>query len=236
MDALDRRNISRACWGYYGGFGVFKNSWSQNNFNRDLNTEIVLAMGFTPPVQIGLSSEPLNTGFVIFDDYPNHGYVSAGTSTAGNTTFGLYDSNSAQGEFAILWGNPKQNSTFWFSFERSGNLSYLASQGFFLEFSACAEKPVMFDVRFVNHENAQSIPWRMRYTIDENILPPDGSWHVIHIPLAYMEDQGAWVGSTQTWIGPRGEFSWENVWQLEFNGSMDMNDIYVRFDEIKISR
>jgi len=77
----------------------------------------------------------------------------------------------------------------------------------------------------------------MRYTIDENVLPPDGNWHVIHIPLADMREHGAWVNATQSWIGPRGEFSWKNVRQLEFVSEYtDMKDLYVRFDEIKITR
>ena len=233
--ALDRRNISRTSWDYYGGFGVF-NSGS-GDFRYDLNTQIVSAMGFTPPAQMRRSLEPLNTGFVIFDDYPNRAYVTAGFWGDGTTAFSLYDTNSARGEFAILWGNTTQYNMFWFSFENSGDFSRLASEGYCLEFMARAEKPVKFDVRFVNHESAQSIPWRMRYTIDENILPPDGRWHVIRVPLADMREHGAWVNATQAWIGPRGEYSWQDVRQLEFVSEYsDMKDVYIRFDEIKISR
>jgi endoglucanase len=234
-DALDRRNISRTSWDYYGGFGVFNSD--RGDFNYDLNTEVVSAMGFTPPEQIRRSLEPLNAGFVIFDDYPNRRFVSAGYWGDGNTAFSLYDTNSARGEFSILWGNINQYNMFWFSFDSGGDFSRLASEGYCLEFLARAEKPVMFDVRFVNYENAQSIPWRMRYTINEDILPPDGNWHVIRIPLAGMSEHGAWVSATQAWIGPRGEFTWKNVRQLEFVCEhMDMKDLYVRFDEIKISR
>jgi len=234
-DALDKRNISRTSWDYYGGFGVFNSG--TGDFKYDLNTEVVSAMGFTPPAQLERSVEPLNTGFVIFDDYPNRIYAAAGFWGDGNTTFTLYDKNSARGEFAILWGNVNQYNMFWFSFDNERNFSRLVSEGYCLEFMARAEKPVKFDVRFVNPENAQSIPWRMRYMIDENILPPDGSWHVIRIPLADMSEHGAWIGATQSWIGPRGEFSWNDIRQLDFvSEHMDMKDIYVRFDEIKISK
>jgi len=233
--ALDRRNISRASWDYYGGFGVFNSD--NGDFYYDLNTQIVSAMGFTPPAQMRRSSEPLNTGFVIFDDYPNRAYVSAGFWSDGNTAFSLYDTNSARGEFAILWGNTTRYNIFWFSFDKGGDFSRLASEGCCLEFMARAEKPVKFDVRFINHESAQSIPWRMSYTIDENILPPDGNWRLIRVPLADMREHGAWVSATQSWIGPRGQFSWANVRQLEFVSEYsDMKDIYIRFDEIKISR
>jgi len=234
-DALDKRNISRTSWDYYGGFGVFNSGTGE--FKYDLNTEVVSAMGFTPPAQLERSVEPLNTGFVIYDDYPNRLYAAVGFWGDSNTTFTLYDTNSARGEFAILWGNVNQYNMFWFSFDNGGDFSCLVSEGSCLEFMARAEKPVKFDVRFVNPENAQSIPWRMRYTIDENILPPDGNWHVIRIPLAVMSEHGAWINTTQSWVGPRGEFSWRNVRQLDFvSEHMDMKDIYVRFDEIKISR
>ena len=234
-DALDRRNISRTSWDYYGGFGVFNSD--RGDFNYDLNTEVVSAMGFTPPEQIRRSLEPLNAGFVIFDDYPNRRFVSAGYWGDGNTAFSLYDTNSARGEFSILWGNINQYNMFWFSFDSGGDFSRLASEGYCLEFLARAEKPVRFDVRFVNPENVRFVPWRMRYTIDENILPPDGNWHVVRVPLAGMSEHGAWINATQTWIGPRGEFTWKNVRQLEFVCEhMDMKDLYVRFDEIKISR
>jgi endoglucanase len=233
--ALDRRNISRASWDYYGGFGIFNSG--NGNFNYDLNIELVSAMGFTAPEQIKRSLGPLNTGFVIFDDYPHRSCATAGYWDDANSTFSLYDTNSARGEFAILWGNVNQYNIFWFSFDNGGDFSYLASEGYCLEFLARTDKPVKFDVRFMNQESARSIPWRMRYTIDENILPPDGNWHVIRIPLAGMSEHGAWINSTQRWINPRGEFSWRDVRQLEFvSEHMDMKDIYVRFDEIKISK
>ena len=233
--ALDRRNISRTSWDYYGGFGVFNSE--RGDFNSDLNIEIVSAMGFTAPEQIQRSLEPFNTGFVIFDDYPNSRYVSVVFWSDGNAAFSLYDTNSARGEFAVLWGNANQYSSFCFSFERGGDFSYLASEGYCVEFLARVDKPVNFDIRFIDNETARSIPWRMRYTIDENILPPDGNWRLIRIPLADMSEHGAWLGSTRRWINPRGEFSWKDVRQLEFcSEHMNMKDIYIRFDEIKISR
>jgi endoglucanase len=46
---LDKRNISRASWDYFGGFGVFNGPGG--DFFADLNTGVVKAMGFTPPPQ-----------------------------------------------------------------------------------------------------------------------------------------------------------------------------------------
>jgi endoglucanase len=47
---LERRNIARASWDYFGGFGIF-NSPAGTDFRSDVNTDLVRAMGFIPPPQ-----------------------------------------------------------------------------------------------------------------------------------------------------------------------------------------
>ena len=233
-DALDRRNISRASWDYYGGFGVFKTG--RGNFNYDLNTEVVRAMGFTPPEQIPRTAQPLDESFVIYDDYPNRDYVSAGY-WGEKTWFSMYDTTTAQGEYAIQWAGAEQYNAFWFSFDGKNDFSSLAQSGYFLEFKARAEKPAMFDVRFLNTESASVIPWRMRYTIDEKILPPDGKWHTVRIPLDKMTEHGAWVSAKNEWVSPKGAFSWKDISRLEFVAEHgDMKGLSVWFDEIKITK
>ncbi|GBU28722.1 endoglucanase [Treponema sp. R8-4-B8] len=231
-DALDKRNISRASWDYFGGFGIFNSN--RRSFNHDLNTEVVRAMGYNPPAQIERVEQALNSGFVIYDDYPNNEYVSAGFWGNG-VDFSLYDANSAQGEFAIRWGNTSQYDVFYFDIDNSiKDFSLIVNNGFNLEFKARTQTSVNFDVRFLNSEAA--IPWRIRYTINEAILPPDGKWHVIKIPLARMTEHGAWVNATQKWLSPEGKFSWKDIQRLEFvseNGAM--KGISIWFDDIKIS-
>jgi endoglucanase len=46
--ALNQRNISWTGWDYYGGFGLFKTA-AGGDFHKDLNIDVVRAMGFTPP-------------------------------------------------------------------------------------------------------------------------------------------------------------------------------------------
>ena len=234
-DALDRRNISRTSWDYYGGFGVFNSG--MGSFTHDLNTEVVRAMGFTPPPQTHLSEQPQNTGFVIFDDFPNHKYVTV-DHWGENSEFSLYDNNSAAGDFAIVWGNASQYNAFYFLFAgNSGDFSSLAQEGYFLEFRARTERPARFDVRFLNGESSTSIPWRMRYAIDEKILPPDGRWHTIRIPLANMSEHGAWASASRKWLEPKNQFSWAHIDRLEFVAEYsDLTGIRIWFDEIKITR
>jgi endoglucanase len=237
-DALDKRNIARTSWDYFGGFGIFNNQRG-GDFNADLNTGVVSAMGFTPPPQRTQPPEPLKSGFTIYDDYPGRDF-SVGY-WGDEVDFSLYNTTTAEGEFAIRWGNAAQYDVFWFGFDRNGDFSNLAATGA-LEFSARTEKPVRFDVRFVNPEivtpagKVDSIPWRMRYSIDEGHLPPDGKWHAIRIPFSAMREHGAWINAQQKWIGPEGKFSWKNVSQLEFDAEdRDLKGCTVWFDSIRVS-
>jgi hypothetical protein len=169
----------------------------------------------------------------MYGDYPSRDFSMGYWGE--DAVFSMYDTNAAEGEYCIRWGNTSQYDIFWIAFDRNGDFSRLAAGGYCLEFRARAEKPVRFDIRFVNPENAASIPWRMRYSINQKILPPDGNWHAIRVPLAGMAEHGAWINATQKWIGPQGKFSWSNVKQMEFvSEDGDMKDCYIWFDSIKI--
>jgi endoglucanase len=231
-EALAKRNIARTSWDYFGGFGIFKDQTAKD-FSADLNIDIVRAMGYAAPPQRARTAAPLNTGFTMYGDYPSRDFSMGYWGE--DAVLSMYDANAAEGEYAIRWGNTSRYDTFWIEFNRNGDLSYLAAAGYGLEFRARTENKVKFDVRFLNYENAASIPWRMRYSIDENILVPDGKWRTIRIPLADMTEQGAWINATQTWLAPQGKFAWNNVRQLEFvSEDGDMKNCYIWFDSIKI--
>jgi endoglucanase len=235
-DMLKKRNIPRTSWDYFGGFGIF-NKGGGKDFNRDLNIAIVNALGFTPPPQLPRDTAPLEKGFVIYDDYPAREYP-VGCWGEG-VVFNIFDTSAYSGEYCIRWGNVDQYNAFWILLSGSNNFSKLAVSGFALDFYAKTDTALHFDVRFVNPEGggtAPSIPWRMRYTINEKILPPDGKWHRIRIPLEEMTEHGAWINAQQKWISPEGKFSWDNVYQLEFvSEHHDLKNKYVWFDDIKIT-
>jgi endoglucanase len=234
-NALDRRNISRTSWDYHGGFGIF-NFNGRGDFNHDVNTAVVKAMGFNPPLQIPRNNEPLRTGFVIFDDFPGR-EITAGFWGNDETDFSFYDTNAADGEFAVRWSNTNRYSAFWFAFPRNGNFTELVRNGFFLEFKARTIRPARFDIRFIMNEDSSTIPWRKIFTINENNLPADGRWHTIRIPLGSMTEQGAWINSTSEWLDQRGEFSWDRINRLEFGAEhMDLTGISIWFDSIRITR
>jgi len=231
--ALARRNIARTSWDYFGGFGIFNNQ-AGGDFSSDLNIDVVSAMGYiSPPQRARPAPRPISSGFTLYGDYPSRDFSMGYWGE--NAVFSMYDTNAAEGEYAIRWGNAARYDAFWLEFNLNGDLSYLAEAGYCLEFRARTEKPARFDVRFVNSENSASIPWRVRYSINEKTLPPDGKWHTIRIPLANMAEQGAWVSATQAWLGPQGKFSWKNVKQLDFAAEdNDLKNCIIWFDAIKI--
>jgi len=234
-DMLNKRNIPRTSWDYFGGFGIFNPTGK--DFHSDVNVDVVRAMGFIPPPQRAKITKPLGSGFLIYGDYLSQDFSTGYWGK--DVVFGMYDVNAAEGDYAIKWGNAGQYDMFWFSFDQNGDFSNLVTGGYCLEFKARAvmpaRKPLSFDVRFINPENANSIPWRMRYSINEKDLPPDGKWHTVRIPLADMSESGAWISATETWLGPQGKFSWKDVKQLDFvSEESDLKNCTFWFDSIKI--
>jgi endoglucanase len=232
---LSDLNIAWASWDYYGGFGIFNNGNFGLDFNSDLNIELVRAMGFTPPPQRQKTAKPLNSGFTIYDDYVAREFnINFNPSrTRKPTASSLYDKQAADGKYAIRWENADKNEGF--NFYRSMDLSKLAAAGYILEFRARTDDEVRFDVRFEMPETKTSIPWRMRYTVDQTILPPDGKWHKIRIPLKKMQEQGAYVSATQEWRNPEQAFSWEQIGYLKFDtGDNDLLGKKIWFDLIRI--
>jgi endoglucanase len=231
-NALDVRNISRTSWDYFGGFGMFNPTG--RDFYADVNVDIARAMGFTPPAQSPQSAAVIRAGYVLYDDFINP-ELSAYSWGDPDVEWILFESNAADGEFAIRWANAGRYQAFLFNFPRKANLTEIAANGY-LEFKARTDRPVRFDVRFLNPDNASSLPWRMNYTVNESILPPDGRWHTIRIKLSEMRDVGAWSNSTQTWHNPVGAFRWDNIESLDFTAEyMDLKGCSIYFDSIKIT-
>jgi len=228
---LDERGIARTSWDYYGSFGVFKKP-AGGDFYSDLNVEVVRAMGFTPPEQ--RPPESIRDGFVLYDDYPRNGAsVTCWANTEG-TLFSVYDTDAADGAFNVLWKNPQQYQSFFFTFAKGIDWALLRKNGFALRFKAKADAAASFDVRFIDVESASSIPWRLKFSIDATVLPPDGKWHTVTIPLSKMVEQGAWVNATETWYNPDDKFSWGVVEKLEFASEVGSIAGSLCFDSIEI--
>jgi endoglucanase len=238
---LDERNISRTCWDYFGGFGLF-NKEAGGDFFSDLNLDVVRALGFTPPHQ--MPPERINDSFVIYDDYPGIGIAMAHW---GENQFDLYAEPPANGDFAIAWRNILRYDAFYFEFSKAIDWQYLRDNGYSLKFKAkavlnedgqtadsAAKADFQFDVRFMDTESSSSIPWRMRLIIDGSLLSVDGNWHDISVKLSDMKEHGAWVNATQKWYEPEGKFSWNNIESLQFAAEEMAINGAIWFDDIQI--
>ena len=225
-EALNQRNISWSMHDYFFEFGLF-NTPESRDFNSELNVDLARAIGFTPPPQ---RQEPLRAGFTIYSDYFHKSIV----STYANPVFNQFDTNAADGDFAIRWANLRREALFQIDFFYNLDLSALAQQGYILEFKARTERPVQFQVFFQNPENASTIPWTMRFNINDRNLIPNGRWQTIRIPLRDMRDEGAWVEATQQWIQGRNQFNWRQIKKLYFQSLEDQLDRTVWIDSIRI--
>ncbi|MDR0643676.1 MAG: glycoside hydrolase family 5 protein [Treponema sp.] len=223
---LDERHIARTSWDYMGGFGLFKTE--SGGDIADLNIDIVKALGFTPPVQT--PSSKICEPFVLYDDSLAHGIS---ITHWGEETFDLYSEDAAEGDFSILWENVSQYGNFSFGFVKPVDWRYLKDNGFVLEFKAKTSAPVSFDVRFIDAETNDDIPWRMRFTVNEKQLPPDSEWHKITIPFAEMVEHGAWVNATEQWLNPAGKFDWDKINILQFSAENGDIQASLHIDAIK---
>jgi len=234
-NALSERNISWTNFSYYGYCGMFNSALKEKDINSDLNVEMVKATGFTPPPQIPQTPVVPSTGFTIFDNtYPGDFFIAEFTYHGSGRQPLIEKFRDA---YTFRWGNlPYKGYILPIIFKRITDLSNLVSAGYVLEIKACTDKPVSLTVRFSNPDNANSLSWRMGpNNIDKNMLPPDGNWHTIRIPLKSMQERGAWDFAKQQWISPRGEFSWKQIRSLDFAADdSDLKGCNVWIESIKI--
>ncbi|MDR0411488.1 MAG: glycoside hydrolase family 5 protein [Treponema sp.] len=225
---LDERRIARTSWDYSGGFGLFKTESSRDATDLDIN--IVEALGFTPPAQ--KPAAKIREAFVLYDDSPSR---IASVTHWGEETFDLYNEDAAEGGFSIVWENVPLYGNFSFSFAKSVDWDYFKNNEFALEFKAKTSTAGSFDVRFIDRETADSIPWRMRFTVSEEQLPADSQWHTITIRLMDdMQEHGAWINATEQWRNPEGKFDWNKIDILQFAAEQSAIQGSLHIDAIKI--
>jgi hypothetical protein len=134
--------------------------------------------------------------------------------------------------FSLGWSNADRFGTFVFHLRREADWEYLATRGYAITFTARTTSPARIDVRLVNREDADSIPWRLNAGVD---LVPDGNPHTIRVPLDSLQEHGAWVSATQEWLSPEGRFAWDRVASLAFVAEdHDLHGVTIVFDGISV--
>ena len=92
-----------------------------------------------------------------------------------------------------------------------------------------------FDVRFIDTKTSDTTdhPWRMRYTIDKNVVTWDNRWHHLFIPLNEFTEQGSW--DNNTWYNPEGKYDWAAVDRFEIDAEYEALTGKLWFDNIMIT-
>jgi endoglucanase len=231
-EMLEERNIPWITWNYFDAFGIFNPPngifewWFRGDINYDLNVKLVKALGLTPPAQ--RQRKALTSGFIIFDDYFGNGIETKDIPNYNNFFF----TPAAKGEYAIYL----KIAQFYGINLSLGlrDLSYLASNGYVLEFKARTEMPVKYEVGFDSVQG--NVTWRVGTMITEDHLLPDGKWHTIRIPLDDMIILFGFDNNTQQYIDPiSGINPWTSISAFDFKAHHDdgsIREIYL--DDIKI--
>jgi endoglucanase len=209
---LNQKGISWTTWDYKGGFGLFEKN-SNELFEYDLNVPLLEALNFTVPEQQDFVQQPNTTGFVMYDDYIGEDIVNA--SSAGVGVLDFYSENQpSNGDYCLYWTGVGQYDPIGFDFRPNLDLSELKEHDFELVFKARGNSPsAKFDVRFIDTKTSTNDhPWRMGITLDNSILPMDGQWHEVRIPLGNLVEKGSWDNA---WFNPQSLFDWTSIDRFE---------------------
>jgi endoglucanase len=232
---LEENDIAWTIWDYTGGFGIFEEG-GNDLFEYDIDTALVRALGLTVPEQKEFTIVPDSSGFPVYTDYiAPHIFES---SYSGGGLINLYYSNHPNNDnYCIYWTGGDQYSNIGLDFKPDKDLSYLLENDYAIDFFVRGSFPGSeFDIRFIDTKTSEpdDHPWRMRYTIDENIAEWDGRWYHIHIPLSDFSEHGSW--DDNTWYNPVGDYDWTAVDRFEIVAEHhDLNDRHFWFDNIYIT-
>jgi len=205
---LEAKGIPWTTWDYQGSFGLFKKG-SNEQFNYDVNIELVSALGLTVPTQQTYTLTPDLVGFPIYTDYI--GEKISESSTASGATINFYSKDKPNnGKYCLAWSGPAQYGSIGFNFSPNKDLSTLKSQNYALSFLVRGNSPgAKFDLRFTDTKtSATDHPWRMNFTMDETTAKWDGKWHKVYLPLSRFSEGGSWDNS---WYNAAGLFDWKAI-------------------------
>ncbi len=232
---LEENGIAWTIWDYTGGFGIFEEG-GNDMFEYDLDTALVRALGLNVPEQKEFVTEPDSVGFPIYTDYIGHKINES--SWAGSGIIDFYSENSPNnGKYCIYWRNADQYNNIGFDFKPDKDLALLVEGGYAFDFMIRgSQSGSQFDIRFIDSKTTvpDDHPWRMRYTIDENLAEWDLRWHHVHIPLSNFTEHGSWDDGA--WYSPVGDYDWSAVDRFEIVAEHhDMQGMHFWFDNIHIT-
>lgn len=208
---LESKNIAWTTWDYHGNFGLF-NINGNDMFKHDLNIPLCDTLGFTSPEQTLYTLAPDSIGFEIYSDYIGEN-INNSSYADGDISF--YSTNQPNsGNYCIEWSGASQYQALAFNFSPDKDLSQLVEEGY----AVCAlfrstDTNGSLDFRFLDTDTGDDDhPWRIKKTIDNNVVEWNGQWEKVYIPLTEFTEQGAWENE---WFNPEGLFDWSAVDRFE---------------------
>jgi endoglucanase len=234
-DYFRLNDIPWTIWDYTGGFGLFEKG-SGEMFEYDLNIPLVEALDLTVPEQKEFVIKPDSTGFDIYFEYIEEKIIES--SWAGNSMINYYNTDDPfAGTYCLKWSDGDQYNYIGFNFKPDKDMSQLVDSGHVINFSIRGNNPgAEFDIRFLDTKTSDpdDHPWRMRYTISDNIAPWDSKWHPVCISLSSFTEQGSW--DNNAWYNPVGDFDWKAVDRFEIVAEQSsLNGIEFDFDNLRIT-
>ncbi len=143
------------------------------------------------------------------------------------------------GNYCITWSNAARYEAITMNFDPDIDLSEKVDSGYVLDMfirgAVGTDTGYALNIRFVDTKTGENDhPWRNLITVDNTLIPWDGEWHRLRIPLSDFKEQGSWDGA---WYSPQGLFDWSAIDKIELVGekqAMSENDM-ISFDNISIS-
>lgn len=206
---LENYRIPWTIWDYRGGFGLFEKN-TPELFDYHLNVPLLQALGLEIPEQSEWVPRPDSASFPMYGDFPEKGISFSAWIPNGRVS--LYDSlYPAAGKFAICWTGGDRYSHVTFHFIPDRDFTRLLSMNARLRFQFRSLIPdLQLDVRFLDTKTGDSDhPWRMNFRLSNDVVPMDGQWHEVVIPLSQFREGGSWDNGT--WYEPQGLFDWSAI-------------------------
>jgi hypothetical protein len=203
-------------------------------FEYDLNIPLIEALGLNAPPQTDFFLMPDVNEFDIYLDYIAPNIIESNYITNGILDF-YSQNNPASGDYCIHWTGADEWNMISFRFSPVKDLSVLVDKGFAVDFWVRCDSPdAEIVIRFMdtNTDDPDDHPWRIIYTIDQNVAVWDGRWNHLQIPLNQFYEQGS---ADNGWFAPIGAFDWTATEHFEIVAEhSDLVGIHFYFDDIRV--
>jgi endoglucanase len=236
-EGLDAKGIPWTYGGFRGGWGIYDQD-SEEVMPWDVTNSVMTALGLAPPSKTPpLEITALDNGFVIYDD-------AAGPGIRTNWYLGdigepnyWSTQNPKDGEYCLDMMFPGQWNAINFAWHPVRDMSGLVGGGYALDLWFRCDNPTAdIDLRFEDSNiDFEDHPWRMNKRLTDSVVPFDGEWQHVQIPLSDFEDMGAWDPDDQTWYNPEGIFDWTMVQTFQLVSETQVQqETELFFDNIRV--